>query len=828
MWRGEPLIGEESRGGALIAKVAVEAATYAIDKPYDYLVPLGLTDKVQVGVRVTVPFGRGNRASEGLILALIRGDAGGRLKALSAVLDSGPVLDEKGLKLAFWLRERYFCTLYSAVRTILPAGLWYEIREVYTLAVDRETALSGAAGAGESRALETLVSGGGSADLDTLRQACGGGVTAVLRALEERGLVRLEATATRKIQDKTVQRATLAVEPEAAMAAVSACRRSAPMRYAVVKLLCAVGSALTSDLCYFTGASLQTIRGLVRSGLVELTREEAFRVPRPEPADGAPIVLTEEQQAAFDGILALAAKEKPACALLYGVTGSGKTAVYIRLLQEIVRRGRRGMILVPEISLTPQMMARFSAHFGERVVMLHSGLRLSERYDQWKRIRRGEVDVVLGTRSAVFAPLDHLGMVILDEEHEPSYQSENAPRYHARDVAKYLCAREGATLVLGSATPSVESAWQAQRGVYHKITLPSRYNRQELPRVLIADMRREVRRGNATMISEPLRLELEENLRRGEQSILFLNRRGNSRMLLCGECGEAPSCPRCSVPLTYHSANGRLMCHYCGYSQPAFSACPSCGGRMKTVGAGTQKVEEELHALFPEAAVLRMDADTVSGNHEKLLSRFEKEQIPILLGTQMVAKGLDFPNVTLVGVLAADLSLYVEQYTAAERTFSLLTQVVGRAGRGSKDGRAVIQTYTPDNEVITSAARQDYGAFYAAEIRIRRARRYPPFADIFTLTVSGASEEAVLQGALGLRQTLQAAAETLEGEERPELLGPAPAPVLKVNNRFRYRLFWIGRNDHAARDRISGCIRAFAQWKGSRGLALFADCNGLD
>ena len=828
MWRAEIQSAEETRGGTLIAKVAVEAATYAIDKPYDYLVPLGLSDKVQVGIRVTVPFGRGNRTSEGIILALVRGEAGGKLKALSAVLDNESVLDEERLKLAFWMRERYFCTLYSAVRTILPAGLWYQIREVYSLTVDRETALNSGTSVGESRALETLVSGGGNADLDTLRQACGSGITAVLRTLEERGLVRLEATATRKIQDKTVQRVTLAVEPEAAMAAVSARRRSAPMRYAVVQLLCTVGSALTSDLCYFTGASMQTIRGLAKSGLVELTQEESFRVPRPEPADGAPIVLSEEQQAAFDSIMGLAAEKKPACALLYGVTGSGKTAVYIRLLQEIVRQGRRGMILVPEIALTPQMMARFSAHFGEKVVMLHSGLRVSERYDQWKRIRRGEVDVVLGTRSAVFAPLDDLGMVILDEEHEPSYQSENSPRYHARDVAKYLCARQGATLVLGSATPSVESAWQAQRGVYRKIALTSRYNRQELPRVLIADMRQEVRRGNATMISEPLRLELEENLRRGEQSILFLNRRGNSRMLLCGECGEVPACPRCSVPLTYHSANRRLMCHYCGYSQPMFSVCPTCGGRMKAVGAGTQKVEEELHALFPEAAVLRMDADTVSGNHEKILSRFEKEKIPILLGTQMVAKGLDFPNVTLVGVLAADLSLYVDQYTAAERTFSLLTQVVGRAGRGSKDGRAVIQTYTPDNEVITSAARQDYSSFYAGEIRIRKARRYPPFADIFTLTVSGAEEEAVLRGACGLRQTLLEAAEHLEGAEKPEILGPAPAPVLKVNNRFRYRLFWIGHNDHTARELLAGCIRAFAQWKGSRGLSLFVDCNGFD
>lgn len=828
MWKADSqLLGESGYALPLVARVAVDAATYAIDKPYDYLVPAGFAGQAQVGVRVTVPFGRGNRTSEGMILALEPGENRKGLKSISSVLDEERVLDEDRLKLAYWMRERYFCTLYDAIRTILPAGLWYRLREHYVLAADRETALDSGETPGERRVLEVLVANGGQAEGGVLRTACGNGVSAALRSLEERGLIRLETTATRKILDKMVRRVALAVEPEAALAAVSARRRSAPMRYEVVRLLCAVGSALTTDLCYFTGASMQTIRSLERSGLVTLTEEEAFRVPKPESSDGAPISLTPEQQEAFDGVMELTEQGKGACALLYGVTGSGKTAVYIRLLQEIVRRGRRGMILVPEIALTPQMMAKFSAYFGDKVVMLHSGLRVSERYDQWKRIRRGEVDVVLGTRSAVFAPLDNLGMVILDEEHEPSYQSENAPRYHARDVAKFLCARHGATLVLGSATPSVESAYQAQKGVYRKLTLPTRYNKQGLPRVLIADMRDEVRRGNGTLISEPLRQELEENLRRGEQSILFLNRRGNSRMLLCGECGAAPACPRCSVPLTYHSANGRLMCHYCGHSQRAVPVCPECGGKMKAVGAGTQKVEEELHQLFPDAAVLRMDADTVSGNHEQLLSRFEKEKIPILLGTQMVAKGLDFENVTLVGVLAADLSLYMEQYTAAERTFSLLTQVVGRAGRGSKDGRAVIQTYTPDNEVITSAARQDYSSFYAAEIRIRRARRYPPFADIFTLTVSGAVEEDVLRGADSLRRTLMEAAAEL-ATDPPEILGPAPAPVLKVNNRYRYRVFWIGRNDHATRELLSGCMRSFAQWKGSRGLSLFTDCNGTD
>ena len=814
---------------AAVARVAVAAATYSIDKPYDYLVPESLAQRAKAGVRVVVPFGRGNRTSEGVILALGQESRRPELKALAAVLDDESVLSPGQIKLALWLRERYFCTLYDAVKVLLPAGLWYRIEERYTLTVDRETALESGENQRESRVLETLAAHGGSAELETLKLACGEEISSVLRELCRRGLAAVEATAKRKLSDKMAKRVALAVSPEEAMAAVEPRRRSAPMRYEVVRLLSAIGSGLSSDICYFTGASMQTIRSLEKSGLVTVVQEEVLRVPKADPADGSPIVLSGEQQAAYESILRRMEGGKPSCTLLYGVTGSGKTAVYIRLLQEVVRRGRRGIILVPEIALTPQMMARFSAYFGDKVAMLHSGLRLTERYDQWKRVRRGEVDIVLGTRSAVFAPLEGLGMVILDEEHEDSYQSENAPRYHARDVAKFLCAQQGAALVLGSATPSVETTFQAQRGTYQKLILRSRYNQQPLPRVLIADMRDEVRSGNSGAVSAPLRRELEENLRRGEQSILFLNRRGSSRMLLCGECGAVPECPRCSVPLTYHSANGRLMCHYCGHSERARETCGDCGGLMKHIGFGTQKVEEELHGLFPGAEVLRMDADTVSGNHEELLERFEKKKIPILLGTQMVAKGLDFENVTLVGVLSADLGLYLDNYHASERTFSLLTQVVGRAGRGSKDGRAVIQTFTPDNEVIASAAAQDYNTFYAGEIRLRRAHRYPPFADIFTLTVSGPEEGAVLRAAVQLRDAMRGAAQqqpAAEGET--EILGPAPAPVLKVNNRYRYRIFWVGRNDHATRELLAYYIRAFHQRKENRRMNLFVDCNASD
>ena len=811
---------------AVIVKVAVSAAPYSIDKPYDYLVPESLLDAAVPGVRVTVPFGRGNRESEGMILAQGTGEKVKGLKPLMNILDREPVLDQDGIDLALWMRQRYFCTMFEAVKAILPAGLWYRFRETWFLTDDPEGREKAQSVKGGGPVWETLAANGGQCELETLRSLCGEQVQTVLKSLRKAGLVWCETAAKRRISDKTRRMAELAVSAEDALALTEARRRSAPMRYEVVRLLASTGKASAADICYFTGASMQTLRGLEKSGILTFSEEEELRVPEAKQIEpGLPIILNSEQQAAFEAVMELVAHPNGEVALLHGVTGSGKTQVYLRLVQEILQQGKTAIVLVPEIVLTPQMMRKFTSYFGSDVAMLHSSLHMTERYDQWKRIRRGEVRVVLGTRSAIFAPLKNLGLIIMDEEQESSYQSENPPRYHTRDVAKYLCAKHDATLLLGSATPTVETAWAAEQGSYHKLLLRRRYNEGALPQVMVVDLREEIREGNPGLISRVLREELEKNLASGEQSILFLNRRGSSRMLLCGECGYVPECPRCSVPMTYHSANGRLMCHYCGHSQRAFDVCPECGGIVKHIGAGTQKVEEELRELFPETGILRMDADTVAGGHEKLLNRFEKEQVPILLGTQMVAKGLDFENVTLVGVLAADISLYVDNYRAAERTFSLLTQVVGRAGRGSKLGRAVIQTYTPGNDVIQSAARQDYNSFYESEIRMRRMRRYPPFADLFTFTVSGTEEGAVLRAAAGVREQLR---KLFIDNSAVEVLGPAPAPVLKLNNRFRYRCVLVGKNDKSTREKISWLLKEFANDRANRGLNIFADCNTLE
>lgn len=814
-----------------IAKIALSKALYAIDKPYDYLVPAQMQEYLQPGMRVLVPFGSGNRPCDGMVLRIGTTSEQGNLKSILSLLDDQPLLDARLLQLALWMRSRYFCTAYDAIKAMLPAGLYFSLRDSVTLnpGIDRETAYEAAGqSAGAKKLVELLLACDGQADMGQVRGAFGvQSPNAAIKLLTQRGVITVQTSASRAVNDKTQQIAVLAIPAEEAMAQVLPTKKTAPLRYAVVELLCAVGSASSKELCYFTGASPATLRALAKRGIIELQRQEILRRVTHEAIEpAAPIILSAEQERAFSKLSTLTDGENACVALLYGVTGSGKTQVYIKIIQHVLAQGKTAMVLVPEIALTPQLLRIFTAHFGQQIAVLHSSLRMGERYDEWKRVRNGQAKVVIGTRSAVFAPLQHLGIIILDEEQEPSYKSENTPRYHARDIAKYRCAQDNALLLLGSATPSVETMYYAQQGNYHMVTLATRYNRMALPHVVIADMKAELRRGNGTSISDALRKELEENLRRGEQSILFLNRRGANRMVSCGECGHVPQCPRCSTHLTYHSANGRLMCHYCGHSQRMVDTCPECGGLFQFIGIGTQRVEEELNELLgDDVPILRMDADTISATHphEYYLNKFQKEKIPILLGTQMVAKGLDFETVTLVGVICADQSLYTEDYLASERTFSLLTQVVGRAGRGSRAGRAVIQTYVPQDEVINFAAQQDYDSFYVQEIELRRARGYPPFQDITRITVSGASEKGVQDTCMKLRASLTAGLAKLG--DKTQLLGPAPAVVTKVNNRYRYHLTLSGKSTPQVRQLIAALLRAVQQDKQCKGISAFADIN---
>lgn len=745
-----------------IAKIAVSAAVYWLDKPYDYGIPAELAGAVKPGVRVTVPFSRGNRRSEGIVLSTAEESGFENIKNVETVLDAEPVLDEGQIKLALWMHDRFFCTVYDAVKAMLPAGMWFT------------------------------------------------------------------AEGQRKVADKYTEFVTLAVAAEDAAEIAKNRRRKAPMQARLLETLSAVGGVSSHELLSFTGASRQSLKALSDAELVRLSVEETFRRPARYEGELLPLPeLNESQRAAFDGISAMTERGEAEAALLFGVTGSGKTAIYIRLIDKLLKAGKSSILLVPEIALTPQMLQTFSSHFGDEIAVLHSSLSVGERYDEWKRIRSGEARVVVGTRSAVFAPVRELGLVIIDEEQEDTYKSENTPRYHARDVAKYRCSKSGALLLLGSATPDVESRYAAETGRYGYFVLPDRFNKMELPGVRIVDMKRELRRGNGGDISSVLREEIEANLERGEQSILFLNRRGANKLITCGECGYTYKCPRCSVSLTYHSANRKLMCHYCGYVQNVDAACPECGGRLNYVGTGTQKVEQEIRELFPDAGVLRMDTDTVSraGSHEALLERFRREKIPIMVGTQMVTKGLNFENVTLVGVISADQSLYAGDYRAGERTFSLITQVVGRSGRGERPGRAVIQTFTPDNETIRQAAAQDYDSFYASEIQLRRLQNTPPFSEILSVTASGQDEAAVLRCTAAVRDMLWDGSRDKSGVI---IMGPAPLAVVKVNNRYRYRVNVSCPNGRDMRKLISAIIIKCGTDKEFRGVSVYADNNPPD
>ena len=746
----------------MVAKIAVAAATYWIDKPYDYLVPEEMRDKIDVGMRVYVPFARGNRKCEGIVLALSDKSEHGQLKPVLKLLDEKAMLSPWQIKLALFMRERFFCTVYDAVKTILPAGLWFD------------------------------------------------------------------QDGKKRVNDKLMEMARLTVPAEDAADLADSKRRRAPLQAELLDMLCSFEALPSKELLNFCGASRPSLKALCDAGCVELYSREVFRRPQIAPGELEPLpVLNEQQQKVFEGINALADSGKACAALLQGITGSGKTSVYIHLIDAQLKKGRSSILLVPEIALTPQMLSTFSSHFGDEIAVLHSSLSSGERYDEWKRLKNGKAHIAIGTRSAVFAPLEAPGIIIIDEEQEESYKSENSPRYNTRDIAKYICSRSDSLLLMGSATPDIVSRYHAETGRYSYFRLDSRYNEMQLPDVRIVDMKRELRQGNGGLISSFLSRELEENIARGEQSILFLNRRGTNKLINCSACGYTYKCPRCSVSLTYHSQNERLMCHYCGYSQRRGEVCPDCGGSLMYVGAGTQLVVEELNELFPEVPVMRMDTDSVAplGSHEELFERFREDKIPVMVGTQMVTKGLNFENVTLVGVISADQSLYSGSYKAAERCFSLITQVIGRSGRGEKPGRAVIQTYTPENETILQASRQNYDEFYRSEIELRRLHGLPPYTDIFTITASGTDEELVQGVCRYIKSFFDL---KLAGRNDCMVFGPTPPPVVKINNRFRYKVNINCINSREIRSLISRILVECSTDKRFKGVSVFADYDPLD
>lgn len=813
-----------------VVKVAVEQAAFHFDKLYSYVVPESL-EPVARGCRVMVPFGGGNRRRQAVVMEVDAAAEVEKLKPIYAVLDATPLPTDELLDLALWLKERTFCTVYEAVHTMLPTGFSFRLTPTYQVAVGANTLPEGALSMEEKRLLLALQEYPEGLERGKLLALLGlESDSALPRQMVARGLLSRVDAVSQNGSDATVRMVRLTPSPEEweDAAALQSCTEK---QRTVLALLAQEGDVSLKELCYFAGVTGVVVQALVKKGLVSFYEREVLRRPyeaaAAQPTQGA-ATLSAAQQRVYEQLVAEYEKPQGAAALLFGVTGSGKTQVYMNLIDRVLADGRQVLVMVPEISLTPQLLTLFLQRYGAQVAMLHSGLSIGERMDEWKRIRRGEATVVLGTRSAVFAPLERLGLIVMDEEQEHTYKSESAPRYHARDVARWRCARQRALLLLCSATPSIESFHAAEAGRYALCRLESRFGAAALPEVEVADLRGEMLTGT---IGAQLRDRMEECLANGQQAILLLNRRGYHTHASCRACGHVVTCPFCSVALTYHRANDRLMCHYCGHMQPPVASCPVCGSdKIRYSGQGTQRVEDEVAALFPQAAVLRMDADTTMSRfaYEKRFAAFAAGEYDIMIGTQMVAKGLDFPRVGLVGVLSADRSLYSGDYRSFETTFSLLTQVIGRAGRRDITGRAVVQTYTPECYVIDLAARQDYESFYRLEIESRRMMRYPPYTNLCMFQFSGVQEQAVREAAQRFVRELHAAVTGRFAGLPVIVLDPSPAFVARAAGRYRYKLLMKANNTKVLRDMLAQLMREFARRPENKTVTLSVDIDPVN
>lgn len=744
----------------MLCRVHILDAPYHLDHPFDYYTEA----EIGRGSLVRVPFGKSNTPRLAVVVSVSDETAGDGIKPVLSVALDRFSLNEEMLGLCLFMKEHTLCTLGEAVKTVLPPGA----------------------------------------------------LTAPLTELRSR-------TCSLAV-DRSVAAAALAATGRAGI-------RAEGQRIALAFLM-DVGSADYDLLRSQPGVSAAHISALRNRGLVKVTECEIFRNPYSgykTPDVREPIELSSVQTEAYRTIERLYSEDAAKAALLYGVTGSGKTKVIMKAIDRTIDDGKTVIMLVPEISLTPQTVSIFCSRYGDRVAVIHSALSQGERLDAWRRIKGGMVDLVIGTRSAIFAPLDNIGLIVIDEEHEHTYKSESDPKYHARDIAAYRCGKSRALMLLASATPSIESFYKAEKGSYTLVPMRERYGGFSLPEAIVVDMREELRAGNTTPISERLMKSLEEVYSRGEQAILFLNRRGYSSQVSCKECGEVLLCPRCSVSLTYHSGDGggRLLCHLCGHTEPIRHSCPSCSSdKLSFLGYGTQKLEGELGKYLPDMQVMRMDADTTSTKlaYDRMLEDFRAERADILLGTQMVAKGHDFPKVTLVGVALADTSLYVSDFRASERTFSLLAQVIGRAGRAKSGGRAVIQTYSPYNETIRLACKQDYDSFYEGEIAIRRELSYPPFCDMVQLTLTSDSEDSLSKASVALSERIE---EKLKAEysDLPFIVfGPFEAQVYKLNEKYRMRTVVKCRLSARSRKLFSELLREFAA---RRDVSLSVDLNPL-
>ena len=807
----------------MIAKIAVDKAAFGFDRLFDYAVPTELEDKIKTGCRVMVPFGFGEQKRQGMVFGLFDEpeDGSKKLKNIAFLLDEEPVLSDELIQLAQHLAVYTFCPLFEAVKAMLPPGLNYKPVYKYFAAGESDDDE-------EQRILNWLRKRKNGAEGENINKAFGFSDSVLIDSMAEKGILIKEEATKRKIGDETAKMAKLSEKQLLLMEdGGSLLKKPTPKQADVMAFLSDVGNASVKEIVYFTGAGKAVLDNLEKKGVLEFFEQETFRRPYKDEVkriDPESIVLSEEQQNAFEGVSKLCDEEKGSTALLFGVTGSGKTQVFIKLIQREIEKGHQVILMVPEISLTPQMMNKFFAYFGDSVAVVHSALSAGERIDEWKRISSGKARIIIGTRSAVFAPAKELGLIIMDEEQEQSYKSDRSPRFHARDAALFRSKKLGIPLLLASATPSIETFYKAQKGKINLFEMTERYGGAKLPDSVIVDMKEELLSGRTGVLSEALAEEIQYNLDNNRQSILLMNRRGYNTVARCAQCGTVKECPRCNIPLIYHKANGRLMCHYCGHSEQMSIKCDACGSEyVMYSGCGTQKVEDQIQEQFPNARILRMDLDTTMAkfSHDKHFSDFADGKYDIMVGTQMVAKGLDFPNVTLVGVLAADMSLYGGDYRSYERTFGLLTQVIGRCGRGKLSGRAYIQTHSPEHSVIERSCAQDYRMFYEDEIINRKVMLYPPFCSMGSVLFSGTGDKTTREAAAAFSKLLE---EKVMKKDIPiRLLGPTPSHVAKIADKYRWKLIVKYRPDKAFFETMGEALKEFSKNKDYAKIEVMAD-----
>ncbi len=813
--------------GALFCKVAVEGVAYHFDAPYTYKIPLELKDRALVGCRVMVPFGNGNRKKQGLILSedsVLSEQDSGKIKSISSVLDKAPLFDSEMIELVFWLKENTFCTLFEAAKTMLPAGIGLNYVVSYMakeLTDDAYCKLK----FDELRVYNYLKDKCQFVKSEKITEDLGLlDNTEILEKMVKNGILITNVDAKRKTGDLTVKNVRIALSEEQAnsvMGSLTAKQKS------VLRLLLDIGTASVKEVCYFTGVTPAVVSALVKKGYCQVYDSEIYRKPKYEKTEAKPLspVLSEEQFKAFSQLYEKYKSPEGSASLLFGVTGSGKTSVFLKLIEEVVKDGKGVIVMVPEIALTPQTLGIFYSHFGDKVAVFHSALSAGERIDEWKRVKNGHAKIAIGTRSAVFAPFSDLGLIVIDEEQEHTYKSEMSPRYHARDVARFRCAYNKALLVLSSATPSVETYKNALDGKYGFHKLAKRYGEARLPDVVTVDTS-----GAKGAISNELYAAIEETLNNNNQAILLMNRRGFNTFASCTVCKTVLTCPNCSISLTYHNANNRLMCHYCGYSSPFTDACPACGEKsVRYAGVGTQKIEDELSAVFPNARVLRMDADTTMArySYQDKLTAFAKGDYDILLGTQMVAKGLDFPRVTLVGIISIDHQLYNDDFRSSERAFDLLTQVIGRSGRGAQKGKAFIQTVLPDNDIIELSSAQDYESFYETEALIRKTMVYPPYCDLCRLTFTSENFGKSFHGAKVFSDMIIQSVSGEFGDVKINLLGPLQPRISKISNKYRNIITIKCKNNKRFREMLSQNLKAFLKNTKINDVSISVDINPL-